>query len=108
MGIRDRFKAIAAKRAQERRDGMAAPQELFEKQIKTREMLDWMDRRAPDTPALEYTPDDNAAREHGQRENGKLAKGMRRRFYRRSQKAREDFGTAHDFSRKRSDPERER
>ncbi|MFT5067024.1 MAG: hypothetical protein ACJAXK_001295 [Yoonia sp.] len=87
---------------------MAAPQELFEKRIKTREMLDWMDRRVPDTPSPDYTPDDPAAREHGERENNKLAGRMRWRFHKRSQKGREDFRRAHEFGRKNRDHEQER
>lgn len=87
---------------------MAAPQELFEKRIKTREMLDWMDRRTPDTPASEYTPDDAASHEHGVRESKTLAKRMRRRFHQRSRKGREDFRTASEFGRKNRDHEQER
>jgi len=101
MSMRERFKAIAARYAQTRRDGMAAPQELFEKRIKTREMLDWMDRRTPDTPASEYTPDDTASHEHGVREGKALAKHMRRQFHRRSTKGREDFNRAERHGRER-------
>ncbi len=108
MSRKDRFNANAARCSQERRDGMAAPQELFEKRIKTREMLDWMERRKPDDPALEYTPEDAASREDAQREKNSLARRMRWRFHQRSQKAREDFRTAHDFGRKGRDFEQER
>lgn len=108
MDMKDRFKANAAQHSQERRDGMAAPQELFEKRIKTREMLDWIERRKPDDPALELTPDDAASREHAEQENLRFARRMRRRFHQRSQKGREDFRTAHDFGRKGRDFEQER
>jgi len=106
--IRDQFKAIAARFAQMRRDGKAAPQELYEKRIKTREMLDWMERRSPDAPAQAYTPDDAASREQAERENLRLAKRMRWRFHHRSQKGREDFRTAHDFRQRSNDSERGR
>ncbi|WP_300016429.1 hypothetical protein [uncultured Roseobacter sp.] len=108
MGIRDQFKAGAEGQAQERRDGKAAPQELFEKRIKTREMLDWMERRKPDDPSLELTPEDAASREKAVQENARLARRMRWRFHSRSQKGREDFRTAHDFGRKGRDQEQER
>lgn len=108
MSIADRFKAIAARQAQERRDGMAAPQELFDKRIKTREVLDWMERREPDAPALEHTPDDAASREQAERENASLARRWRWRFHQRSQKGREDFKTAHDFRQRGGNTERER
>ena len=107
-GVQDRFKAIAARYAETRRDGMAAPQELFKKRIKTREMLDWMERRALDTPAQEYTPEDSVSREQAEQENAGLAKRMRWRFHQRSQKGRDDFRTAHEFGRNKHDPERER
>lgn len=100
-GITERFKAIAAQHAGERRDGKPAPQELFDKRIKTREMLEWMERREPDAPALEYTPDDASSREEAARENVSLARRMRRRFYQRSQKGREDFNRAERYGRER-------
>ncbi|MEM6385293.1 MAG: hypothetical protein AAF718_03555 [Pseudomonadota bacterium] len=108
MSLRDRFNAPGKKNAAPPRDGHPSPQALFGKRIKTREVLDWLDRRKPDNPALELTPDDATSREHARYENARLARMARRRFHKRAEKGRDDFKTAHDFglNRKNRTPER--
>ena len=80
---------------------MPDPAKVADKRILTRESNDWMAAQNPPPPALEHHIDDPALREEAaqlsQEEHRTRINGLRDAFRAKSGKARQDFGTAHDY-----------
>lgn len=95
------FKHAADRNATWRQENLPDPARLADKRILTRETLDWMEAKAPSNPALEHRIDDTGLRAEVSRLSEDAHRAwintLRADFRGRSDKARRDFGTAHDY-----------
>ena len=95
------FGQTADRNATWQRENRPDPAEVADKRILTRESLDWMEAKAPTNPSLEHHIDDAGVRTDVSRlseeEHRARIDALRADFKGRSEKARRDFGTAHDY-----------
>lgn len=95
------FAMMAPEDAIVRREGLPDPAKLAAAGVKTREVLDWLELRAPAPPAPEHHIDDPQLRrealENERAEHRARINALRRQFAGRSEKGREDFSLANRY-----------